>query len=67
LYQRTDQQTFSGDNMTAAIATTAKAIAFGAEAVVDFFMISKFAAPVFVVGVMAFFGFGLPAIFSLFA
>lgn len=41
--------------MTAAIKTTAKAIAFGAEAVVDFFMISKFAAPVFVVGVMAVF------------
>lgn len=53
--------------MTAAIATTAKAIAFAAEAVVDFFKISNFAAPVFVVGVMAFFGFGLPAFFSLFA
>lgn len=52
--------------MTVAIKTTAKAIAFAAEAVVDFFMISKFAAPVFVVGVMAFFGFGLPAIVSLF-
>jgi hypothetical protein len=53
--------------MTAAIATTAKAISFGAEAVVDFFVISKFAPAVFVVGVMAFFGFGLPALVSLFA
>lgn len=52
--------------MTAAIKTTANAIAYGAEAVAAFFMISKFAAPVFVVGVMAFFGFGLPAIVSLF-
>jgi hypothetical protein len=53
--------------MTAAIATTAKAISFGAEAVVDFFMISKFGAAAGVVATMAFFGFGLPAFFSLFA
>jgi hypothetical protein len=52
--------------MTAAIATTAKAITFVAEEIADFFVISKFAPAVFVVGVMAFFGFGLPAIVSLF-
>lgn len=41
--------------MTAAIATTAKAIAYGAEAIVDFFMISKFGAAAGVVVTMAIF------------
>lgn len=53
--------------MTKAIASTGTAIAYAAEAVADFFVISKFAPAVFVAGVMAFFGFALPAIVSLFA
>jgi hypothetical protein len=53
--------------MIAAFTNIIKAIVFVGEGIVDFFMISKFAAPVFVVGVMAFFGFGLPAIVSIFA
>lgn len=39
-----------------------KAIANTAEAIADFFIISKFAPAVFVIGTMAFFGFALPAI-----
>jgi hypothetical protein len=53
--------------MAKAIASTGTAIAYAAEAVVDFFMISKFGAAVGVVATMAFLGFGLPAFFSLFA
>jgi hypothetical protein len=43
-----------------------KAISAATEAVIDFFIISKFAPAVFVVGVMALFGFGGPALVSLF-
>jgi hypothetical protein len=43
-----------------------KAISTAAEAVLDFFMISKFGPAIFVVGVMALLGFGGPALASLF-
>ena len=53
--------------MTKAIVSTGTAIKFAADEIVTFFMISKFGAPAGVVATMAFFGFGLPAFFSLFA
>lgn len=43
-----------------------KAVRVISEEVVDFFIVSKFGPAVFVVGVMALFGFGGPALVSLF-
>jgi hypothetical protein len=43
-----------------------KVISTASEAIGDFFVVSKFGPAVFVVGVMALFGFGGPAIVSLF-
>ena len=43
-----------------------KAISAAAEEVQDFFMVSKFGPALFVVGVVALFGFGGPALVSLF-
>lgn len=43
-----------------------KALSAIGEAIEDFFIISKFGPAVFVVGVMALFGFGGPALASLF-
>lgn len=43
-----------------------KVISRVSEEVQDFFMISRFGPAIFVVGVMALFGFGGPALVSLF-
>jgi hypothetical protein len=53
--------------MLAVLATIVKAFTFIGEEIVDFFMINRFGPAVGVIAVMALFGFGGPALVSLFS